>query len=133
MSQVSRRELFKDVGRGMFAAALGPVVAADLGFAFNADNDLKHLTFGDLDPLVGFIQETPPDKLLAKVVEKLKAGIDLKQLVAAAALVNSRAFGGHDYIGFHTLMALAPAYWMSMQETNPERRPLAVMKVLMRE
>ena len=29
-------------------------------------------------------------------------------------------------------MALAPAYWMSMQETNPERRPLAVMKVLMR-
>jgi hypothetical protein len=117
----------------MFAAALGPVVAADLGFAFAAANDdPKHLTFGDLDPLVGFIQETPPDKLMPRVAEKLKAGTDLKQIVAATALVNARAFGGHDYIGFHTLMALAPAYWMSMQETDPQRRPLAVMKVLMR-
>jgi hypothetical protein len=132
MSHFTRRELFKDVGRGMFAAALGPIVAADLGFGFNPDEDPKRLSFGDLDPLAGFIQETPPDKLLAKVAEKLKSGTDLKQLVAAAALVNARAFGGHNYVGFHTLMALAPAYWMSMQETSEARKPLAVMKVLMR-
>jgi hypothetical protein len=132
MSLQTRRELFQDIGRGMFAVALGPVVAADLGLGFNTDEEPKHLTFGELDPLVAFIQETPPNKLLPKVLEKLKAGIDLKQIVAAAALVNARAFGGHDYEGFHTLMALAPAYWMSMQETREDRRPLAVMKVLMR-
>ena len=132
MSQRTRRELFHDVGRGMFAVALGPVVAADLGFGFSTEEDSAHLHFGDLDPLVAFLQETPPNKLLPKVKEKLKAGVDLKQLTAAAALVNARAFGGEDYDGYHTLMALAPAYWMSQQETSDERKPLAVMKVLMR-
>ncbi|HEV3439210.1 MAG TPA: hypothetical protein VG122_17720 [Gemmata sp.] len=132
MSLRTRRELFHDVGRGMFAAALGPVVASDLGLGFAAEEAPKHLTFGDLDPLVSFLQETHPSKLLPKVAEKLKAGTDLKQFIAAAALVNARAFGGEDYDGYHTLMALAPAYWMSMQETREERRPLAVMKVLMR-
>jgi hypothetical protein len=132
MSHVTRRELFRDVGRGMFAAALGPVVAADLGLGFTLDEEPKHLTFGDLDPLVSLLTETPPDKLLPKVADKLKTGTDLKQLVAAAALVNARAFGGEDYDGYHTLMALAPAYWMSQQETRDDRKPLAVMKVLMR-
>ena len=34
-------------------------------------------------------------------------------LVAAAALANARTFGGEDYTGFHTLMALAPAFHMA--------------------
>ena len=33
--------------------------------------------------------------------------------VAAAALANARAFGGEDYVGFHTMMALSPSYAMS--------------------
>src|SRR5262245_61823449 len=132
MALRTRREVFRDVGRGMFAAALGPALAADLGFAFAAEDDGQHLTFGDLEPLVSFLQETPPDKLLPKVAEKLKAGTDLKTFVAAAALANARAFGGEDYVGFHTLMALAPAYKMATEEPTPENRPLAVMKVLVR-
>jgi hypothetical protein len=132
MTLRTRREVFRDVGRGMFAAALGPAVAADLGFAFAPEDDGQHLTFGDLEPLVSFLQETPPDKLLPKVADKLKAGTDLKTFVAAAALANARAFGGEDYVGFHTLMALAPAYKMATEEPNPEARPLAIMKVLVR-
>lgn len=128
----TRRELFQDVGRGMFVAALGPAFAADIGLGFTAEGDSKHLTFGDLEPLVSLLQETHPSKLLPKVAEKLKAGTNLKQFIAAAALANARAFGGEDYDGYHTLMALAPAYWMSTQETKEERKPLAVMKVLMR-
>jgi hypothetical protein len=115
----------------MIAAAVGSSLAADLGFAFTADEP-GHITFGDLEPLVAFLQETPPDKLLPKVMEKLKAGTELKTFVAAAGLANARAFGGEDYVGFHTLMALAPAYKMAMEEPKPERRPLAVMKVLVR-
>jgi hypothetical protein len=129
----TRRELLADIGRGMFVAGLGTGVAADLGLApaWAAEEPGK-LTFGDLEPLVSFIQETPPEKILAGAVEKMKAGTDLKRLVAAAALANARAFGGEDYVGFHTLMALVPAYHMASEETDSARRPLAVLKVLMR-
>jgi hypothetical protein len=132
MSERTRRELFGDVGRGMIAAAVGTGLAADLGFAFAAADDGSHLTFGDLEPLVSFLQETPPDKLLPRVTEMLKTGTVLKTFVAAAALANARAFGGEDYVGFHTLMALAPAYLMAKQETSPERQALPVLKVLVR-
>jgi len=131
--QRTRREVLRDVGRGMFLATLGPAVSLDLGLApAHADDGLDRLTFGDLDPLVNFIHETPPDKILAKAIEKLNAGLDLKTLVAATALANARAFGGEDYVGFHTLMALAPAYHMSAEEKDPARKPLAVLKVLYR-
>ena len=132
MSLRTRRELFRDVGRGMIAAAVGSSLAADLGFAFSPVEEGGHITFGDLEPLVSFLQETHPDKLLPKVVEKLKSGTELKTFVAAAALANARAFGGEDYVGFHTLMALAPAYKMALEEPKAERQPLAVMKVLVR-
>ena len=133
MSKRTRRELFADVGRGMIAAGVGTALASDLGFGTAwAAEDAGRLTFGDLDPLVTFLQETPPDKLIAKAVEKLKSGTDLKQFVAAAALTNARAFGGEDYVGFHTLMALAPAFQMAQEEPHAARKPLAVLKVLHR-
>jgi hypothetical protein len=133
MSNRTRRELFADVGKGMIAAGLGVGVAADLGLApsFAADEPAR-LTFGDLEPLVAFLQETPPDKMLPAAVEKLNAGTDLKTMVTAAALANARAFGGEDYIGYHTLMALPPAFHIAAEESRPERRPLAVLKVLYR-
>jgi hypothetical protein len=77
------------------------------------------------------MQETPVAKLLPALVEKLQGGTDLKTLVAAAALANARTFGGQDYIGFHTFMALAPAYEMA-QEMPKARQALPVLKVLYR-
>jgi hypothetical protein len=115
----------------MIAAAVGTSLAAELGFAFEAEES-GHLTFGDLEPLVAFLHETPPDKMLTKVAEKLKTGTDLKTFTAAAALANARAFGGEDYVGFHTLMALAPAYKMASEETDSEKKALPVLKVLHR-
>ncbi|MBN9520748.1 hypothetical protein J0H58_19885 [bacterium] len=133
MHRPSRREALADVGRGMFLATLGAGVAADLGLgAAWAQDEPGRLTFGDLDPLVTFIHETPADRLLPRTVEMLRTGTDLRQLVAAAALANARAFGGEDYVGFHTLMALTPAYHMATEETDARRRPLAVLKVLYR-
>ena len=55
------------------------------------------------------MQETPVDRLLPALVGRLGAGAELRQLAAAAALANARTFGGEDYVGFHTMMALAPA------------------------
>jgi hypothetical protein len=128
----SRREFLADVGRGMLVASLGSAVAADLGLArASAADDHQPLSFGDLEPLVALMQETPPGKMLPVLVGKLKDGMDLRTLVAAGALANARTFGGKHYEGYHTFMALAPAF--EMAKLMPEaKRPLPVLKVLYR-
>jgi hypothetical protein len=65
------------------------------------------------------------------LVAKIRAGAELRDLVAAAALANARTFGGEDYVGFHTMMALAPAFHMS-QDLPESTRALPVLKVLYR-
>ena len=133
MSQSSRREFLSDVGRGMFIAGLGSGLAADLGLssARAAEEEVKRLTFGNLEPLVGLMQDTPTAKLLPILVNKISEGTTLKDLVSAATFANARMFGGEDYIGFHTLMALAPSYKMS-QDMPKDRQALPVLKVLYR-
>ena len=129
----TRREFVADVGRGMVVAGLGLGAAADLGLApaWARDSGAEPLEFGGLEPLVALMQETSADKLMAVLVEKLHSGTELKRLVAAGALANARTFGGEDYVGFHTMMALAPALHMSA-ELPDDRRALPVLKVLHR-
>ena len=129
----NRREFLSDVGRGMMVAGVGAGLAGDLGFspAF-ADQGNEHLDFGVLEPLADLLQQTPVENLLPLLVGKLKAGqTDLRQLAAAAALANARAFGGEDYVGFHTEMALLPAFQMT-SELHGSMRPLPILKVLYR-
>lgn len=134
--QIARRKFLGRVGKGMIVATVGTTVAEDLGIslaaAAEADPKKGRLTFGSVEPLVSMLQETPIDKLQPLLVAKLKDGsVDLRQLVKAAALSNARSFGGEDYVGMHTLMALKPAYLMS-QQLPSERRALAILKVLHR-
>ena len=130
---VSRRQFFSDVGRGVLVASLGPALATELALGGEAlaGGAPARLTFGDMEPLVALMQETPVNKLLPVLVGKLKGGTTIKQLVSAAALANARTFGGEDYVGFHTLMALSPAYHMS-NEMPEATRALPVLKVLYR-
>jgi hypothetical protein len=128
----TRREFLSEVGKGMLVTAVGAGVASELGLARAlAADPPAPLTFGDLEPLVAFMQETPAARLVTGVVEKIKSGTELRQLVAAAALANARSFGGEDYVGFHTMMALAPAFHMA-QEMPEAQRALPVLKVLYR-
>ncbi|MBW8885847.1 MAG: hypothetical protein JF612_13965 [Planctomycetia bacterium] len=107
-------------------------MANDLGLASAlADEAPDALSFGSLEPLVCTMQETPINRLLPKLTEELHAGTDLRRLTAAAALANARSFGGEDYVGFHTMMALAPALHMA-QELPVDLQPLPVFKVLYR-
>lgn len=132
MRDNTRREFLADVGRGMLVASLGSAVAADLEIAPAwAGDGAERLTFGKMEPLVELMQQTPIAKLLPLLVEKMKGGTDLRTLTAAGALANARTFGGHDYTGYHALMALAPAYQMA-GELPKEQRPLPVLKVLYR-
>jgi hypothetical protein len=131
-SPKSRRHFLADVGRGMLVASIGYNAANELGLAtaFAADAP-DTLDFGSLEPLVRLMQETPTDKLLPVLAAKLKSGTDLRRLVAAGALANARTFGGEDYVGFHTMMALAPSLHMS-RELPEAQKPLPVFKVLYR-
>lgn len=128
----TRREFLADFGRGALTAAVGLRVANDLGLgAAWAQESPASIDFGKAEGLVGLLQETPIDKLLPLLVEKLRSGTTLRDLVSAAALANARSFGGEDYIGFHSMFALKPAYQMA-QDLPEDRRPLAVLKALYR-
>src|SRR5436309_5562313 len=126
----TRREFLAEVGRGMVVATVGYELASELGLASTLGEETA-LSFGVLEPLVCLMQETPVNKLLPTLVDQLKRGTSVAELVKAAALANARTFGGEDYVGFHTMMALAPAYDMA-REFPSDRQALPVLKVLYR-
>jgi len=128
----TRRGFLAEVGQGMMVASVGFAVARGLGLSHAfAEETPDALTFGALEPLVGLMQDTPVSDLLPKLVERLRSGTDLRTLVAAGAMANARTFGGEDYVGFHTMMALSPAFHMA-QELPTELQPLPIFKVLYR-
>lgn len=128
----SRRRFLNEVSKGTLLATIGPALASELGLTSAAAAEAPAaLNFGDLEPLVAFMQETPVAKLQPALLAKLQSGTPLKKLVAAGVLANARTFGGEDYIGFHTLMALSPA--LKMAGSMPEKQQaLPVFKVLYR-
>jgi hypothetical protein len=128
----TRRQFLANVGRGALAAAVGFGTADAMGLApLWAGDGPETLSFGTHEPLVCLLQETPVDRLLPALVGQIKAGTELRRLIAAAALANARTFGGEDYIGFHTMMALSPACRMA-GELPEALQPLPVFKVLYR-
>ncbi|MBI3860296.1 MAG: hypothetical protein HY290_00210 [Planctomycetia bacterium] len=133
MNSRNRREFLSDVGRGMLATGLGVSLAADLGFSVAfADQGPERLPLGPYESLVDLIRTTPPEKLQTILIGKLKAGeVDNRKLIAAAALANAEAFGGQDYVGYHTAMAMLPALELAKQ-LRPERQALPVLKVIYR-
>lgn len=133
MALQSRRGFLADVGSGMLAVGLGTALLDDLGCstAFAAEGT-QSIPLGPHAQLVDLMRQTPAERLqplLAKMV--LRGEATLPQLVAAGALANAVTFGGCDYVGFHTAMALLPALEMSGR-LPVSRSPLPVLKVLYR-
>ena len=133
MIHPSRRQFLDSVGRGMLVAGLGVTVAHDLGFGVAFANEGPDtLKFGKYDALVDLLQSTSPDKLQPILVEMLSSGkTNLQELTAAGALANAETFGGEDYVGFHTAMAMLPAQQLAALLPT-ERQPLPILKVLYR-
>lgn len=128
----TRRDFLENLGFGAMITAAGPVLANELGAWRPGIDDPGKPTFGDLEPLVGLMQDTAPDALQPKLVKLLKSGdADLKRLVMAGALANARKFGGEHYNGYHALMAMIPALEIA-RELPKEAQPLPVLKVLHR-
>src|SRR5438067_10023561 len=131
MSQSHRREFLQEVGGGMLAVLVGSGLAAELGLAAEDTREGKAKTSNDLVRLSQIIQQTPTKDLLPALHTELKNGVGLRELIAAGALANARAFGGQDYNGYHSFMALCPSYAMAMALPEKER-PLPILKVLYR-
>jgi hypothetical protein len=128
----TRREFLGLVGQGTLIATLGCGVANELGLApALADGEPEALTFGPLEPLVQLMQDTPAKNLMPVLAEKLRGGTDLRTLITAGAYANARTFGGQDYVGYHTVMAMSPAFHMS-KEMPAGQEALPVFKVLYR-
>jgi len=128
----TRRHFLSDVGKGMLVAGVGTSLSAELGIstAF-AEEESRKLNFGSMEPLVDLMQQTPVDKLQPLLMQKYQRGTSLQTLMAAGALANARSFAGQDYIGYHTMMALMPA-WRISEELPMHEKPLPVLKVLYR-
>lgn len=129
----SRREFLADVGRGMLVASVGAAVATDMGLAPASlvAEGAGTIDLGKYEPLAALLQDTPKEKLMGVLVQKIKGGLDLRTLTAAGSLANAREFGGKHYDGYHTFMAMAPAYEMARQLPEAQK-PLPVLKVLYR-
>ncbi len=133
MAALDRRAFLSDVGRGMLAAGLGATLAQDLGSsaAFAAQGP-ETIPTGKYAELVELMRCVPADRLQPLLATKiLKGESDLPTLIGAGALANAIAFGGCDYVGFHTAMAMLPSLEMSRQLATA-RKPLPVLKVLYR-
>ena len=77
MSRHSRREFLGRMGSGMLASAVGVVAAGELdllGLLLAGEAD--RLDFGELEPLVSLMQETPADALMPKLKAELDRGTE---------------------------------------------------------
>jgi len=126
----TRRQFFAVLGGTLELAALG-LAAPGLSPGLSRSRVLERLRFGPLDPLVDLLQETAPERILPLLVEELRGGLSLADLVAATALANARALGGSNYNGYHALMALIPSHEMARLRPGP-LTALPVLKVVHR-
>jgi len=131
MVVTTRRKFFGDMGRGALTLGIGIGVANELGLALALERGDERLDFGALESLVALMQETGADRLQEILALKLKEGLELRTLIGAAALANARTFGGHDYVGYHSAMALAPSYDLAQRIQGPASA-LPVLKVIYR-
>ena len=80
----TRRQFLTEVGQGMLMASIGCTAAVEMDLApADAAEGPESLEFGPLEPLVALMQETPTNRLLPVLVERLRAGTELGALVAA--------------------------------------------------
>src|SRR5262245_36229369 len=131
MERFDRRGFLAEVGQGMVTVLVGSALAQEMGLTEGAPTEKEGAAPAGLDRLAGLLLDTPPEKLLGTFKEQLNNGVSLRAIVAGAALANARAFAGQDYEGYHTFMALTPAFAIASALPAKER-PLPIFKVLYR-
>ena len=91
MFRNDRRQFLAEVGGGMLAASLGATLSGDLGLATAAAaEEDRRLTFGDLEPLVAIMQDTPLEKLNSVLLSRIESGEKLSTLVSRGTTRQTR-------------------------------------------
>ena len=92
-----------------------------------------------IEPLVQFIEETPPGEILDRALEKLRAGVSPQTMLTASALAVTRStemppghHGGplHPVVGIHAIAHLADRPFMLVAQRLGDRGNLRCGRIL---
>src|SRR5690349_24065868 len=84
----------------------------------------------DIEPLVQFIEETDPSRILEATLSKLREGLSVKKMLTASALAVTRSSDlppGHHGGPLHPLVGLHAVYHL-VQRLEGEQRFLPVLQ-----
>lgn len=97
---------------------LTPVAAADV----RPDPSMVQFT-ADVEPLVRLIEETPRDKLLEKVAERIQSGTTYRQVLAALQLAGIRNVQPRPSVGFkfHAVLVVNSAHLAALNSPDEHR------------
>lgn len=105
------------LGQLEFLGGLRPVAAADL----KLDSAVKF--DADIEPLVKLLEETPREKLLEAVGEKIRRGTTYREVLAALFLAGIRNVQSRPNVGFkfHAVLVVNSAHLASLNGPDSER------------
>ncbi len=103
MIRLARREFVRTVG-----AAAGYGLTAGIVWPRELVADSK----GDLDVLAGWLTETPRDRLLEQIVDRIREGLNHQLLASAITQAAARGVQPYPHVGFkyHTVMVMQSVY-----------------------
>src|SRR5947207_8473967 len=123
MPITSRREFLHKTtiagaGALAFLAHLPPVSADDA----QIDPKLVRLN-PEIEPLVRLLEDTPREKLLEAVAERIRKGLSYRELLAALLLAGVRNVQPRPHVGFkfHAVLVINSAHLASMNASDNER------------
>jgi hypothetical protein len=109
-----------------FLAKLNPVAAAETAL------DTKTVRLRpEIEPLVRLLEETPRDRLLEEVAERIKRGVSYQEVLAALLLAGVKNVEPRPSVGFkfHTVLVVNSAHLASVA-SPPEHRWLPIFWAL---
>ncbi len=114
MNRLARRDFIRGVGA---AAAYGLTAGIALPRELLADSR------GDLDEMAGWLIETPRDRLLEQIVDRIRTGLSYELLASAITQAAARSVQPYPSVGFkyHTVMVMQSVYRASARLPDVDR------------
>jgi len=114
MNRLARRDFMRTVG-----AAAGYGLTAGIGWPRELVADSK----GDLDVIASWLIETPRDRLLEQIVDRIREGLSYELLASAITQAAARSVQPYPHVGFkyHTVMVMQSVYRASARLPDLDR------------
>ena len=108
MNRLARRDFMRTVG-----AAAGYGLTAGISWPRELLADSK----GDLDVIASWLIETPRDRLLEQIVDRIREGLSYELLASAITQAAARSVQPYPHVGFkyHTVMVMQSVYRASVR------------------